>query len=175
MDKAVTWVTEVSAGVPVLADKAVVVQLLFESEAPQSLERVYGFFSQPGNLHCLMDGCPEFRLLHHEPEVRVGGTVWFEQTVARCLPVVLGFRHVEVVPLSCFEDEMIHGPFRYFRHRHEFEPRGGATLIRDRVDLELPWYYGGALATKGLVSAFTASFEYRHRRFAQWAEQELLA
>lgn len=37
-----------------------------------------------------------------------------------------------------FTDVQVRGPYRYWRHVHEFEPAPGGTRMRDRVDYEVP-------------------------------------
>ena len=50
-------------------------------------------------------------------------------------------RIVEFEPLRRFVDMQERGPYRYWRHIHEFEPVPGGTVIRDTVDYELPLGY----------------------------------
>lgn len=37
-----------------------------------------------------------------------------------------------------FVDEQVRGPFRSFRHEHEFRPDGSGTLMIDRVEFDAP-------------------------------------
>jgi ligand-binding SRPBCC domain-containing protein len=43
-------------------------------------------------------------------------------------------------------DEMISGPFKMFKHRHEFIPTTDGTLLRDSLDWTLPFGAAGRLA-----------------------------
>lgn len=45
-----------------------------------------------------------------------------------------------------FVDEMVHGPFRRFRHTHEFRPTLGGTLMIDVFDYRSPLWVLGVLA-----------------------------
>ena len=45
-----------------------------------------------------------------------------------------------------FDDEMVHGIFRWLRHVHEFHPRDGGTLMRDVLTWEAPLGPLGRLA-----------------------------
>ncbi|WP_342372332.1 TIGR01777 family oxidoreductase [Propioniciclava soli] len=48
-------------------------------------------------------------------------------------------RHVELEPGVRFVDEQVSGPFKAWRHEHEFaDGPGGSTVITDRVTWELP-------------------------------------
>ncbi|WP_418283120.1 SRPBCC family protein [Halorubrum sp. DTA98] len=65
---------------------------------------------------------------------------------------------------ASFVDDMLHGPFRRWRHTHSFYADGDETVLVDSVDYRLP--FGplgdavGPLATVG----FAGMFRDRHRR-----------
>jgi ligand-binding SRPBCC domain-containing protein len=42
-------------------------------------------------------------------------------------------------PISLFVDIQLNGPYRLWRHRHEFDSVPGGTEMRDRVDYVLPF------------------------------------
>lgn len=48
-------------------------------------------------------------------------------------------------PPRGFSDEMLRGPFAYWRHTHRFEPHNGGTLMIDEVDFASPAGPIGAL------------------------------
>ena len=50
------------------------------------------------------------------------------------------------IPGAEFEDVQERGPYRRWFHRHRFEARGADTVIRDRVEYELPFGAIGRLA-----------------------------
>lgn len=66
--------------------------------------------------------------------------------------------HDESDGSACFVDEMHDGPFPRWRHTHAFYADGPETLIRDRVEYELPF---GLLDRFGGVG-FEPMFCYRH-------------
>jgi len=45
-----------------------------------------------------------------------------------------------------FDDEMVHGSFKWLRHRHEFDFAGGITTMRDTLEWEPPLGLIGRLA-----------------------------
>ncbi|WP_254767600.1 SRPBCC family protein [Salinilacihabitans rarus] len=62
-----------------------------------------------------------------------------------------------------FRDEMVYGPFDRWEHTHAFYADGDRTVVRDRVEYELPLgglgEAVGPLATLG----FEPMFRHRHR------------
>jgi ligand-binding SRPBCC domain-containing protein len=52
------------------------------------------------------------------------------------------------------------GLYRFWRHEHTFEPVDGATLMRDRVEYELPLGLGGTIAQKDQLRRI---FDYPER------------
>ncbi|MEZ2391863.1 SRPBCC family protein [bacterium RCC_150] len=60
-----------------------------------------------------------------------------------------------------FTDEQVRGPFRFFRHLHEFRPDDGGTLMIDRVEFAAPFGALGRLAEKMVLR------RYLHRLIEQ--------
>lgn len=60
----------------------------------------------------------------------------------------------------------MHGPFKKFEHIHEFEPAGSRSILRDLLEVRLPWYLGGSLVVKLLIAP-------RLRRFFAFRYAEL--
>ena len=124
----------------------------FEQTIPVASEIVFAFFQRPERLELLHADWPSLRLLQYEPCVRLGGEVWVEVMFAGFVPIVLAFRHTTLQSPVRFGEETIHGPFCRFTHVHEFEPRFGQTVIRDFLDIRLPWHYGGEANIRRLVA-----------------------
>ncbi|MDG5817360.1 SRPBCC family protein [Natronococcus sp. A-GB7] len=62
-----------------------------------------------------------------------------------------------------FRDEMVSGPFERWVHTHAFYGDGDETLIRDRVEYELPFGPLGRAATPFSRIGFETMFRARHR------------
>jgi ligand-binding SRPBCC domain-containing protein len=61
-----------------------------------------------------------------------------------------------------FVDRQLRGPYRLWHHRHEFEPCGDATVVRDRVRYALPLGRLGAAANAAFVwRDLERIFDYR--------------
>ncbi len=63
-----------------------------------------------------------------------------------------------------FRDEMVDGPFEEWTHTHLFYADGSETIVRDRVEYELPLGTLGRAAGPLAVVGFEPMFRYRHRR-----------
>lgn len=147
----------------------------FEQLVSASYETVFRFYENPAHLSVLHMGWPGFRLLHHEGHIHPGATTWIEQTMAGCIPLVLGFRHTIYEPPHRFGEELIHGPFSLFSHMHEFEPVGEKTLIRDRLAIQLSWQYGGESVTRHLAAPSIRSlFAFRNQALECLADSDEL-
>ncbi|MCH9654739.1 MAG: hypothetical protein K0U86_06755 [Planctomycetes bacterium] len=143
----------------------------FEQLVSVPRETLFQFYENPAHLNNLHADLPEFRLLHHEKSIRPGATVWVEQTIAGCIPMVMGFRHIIYEPPSLFGEEMIHGPFSLFNHMHEFEDVGEKTLVRDILHITLAWPYGGEIGTRLFAAASIRSlFAFRNCTLQRMAD-----
>ena len=63
-----------------------------------------------------------------------------------------------------FRDEMVDGPFETWVHTHLFYADGDDTIVRDRVEYELPFGPLGRAASPFSRIGFEAMFRDRHRR-----------
>ena len=134
----------------------------FEHKARLPREELFSFFENPEGLEVLHAGWSRVRLLAHETRVRVGAETWVEVTLAGCLPMVLGFRHILFEAPVRFGEQAIHGPFSKFVHIHEFDPVAGGTLVRDLLEVSLPRHYGGESAVRHLLARhITQIFQHR--------------
>ena len=139
----------------------------FEQTLDVPRDRLFGFFEDPANLALLMRRWPGFCLLGHDGCVRVGRVTRFEARWGP-LQVVMFFRNIAYEPPRRFVDELAHGPFRRFRHTHLFLARGESTVVRDDLDVELPWQFGGSFVTRRFVAAHLRRlFAYRHRELSR--------
>lgn len=69
-----------------------------------------------------------------------------------------------------FRDVMSDGPFRRWVHTHMFYADGETTIVRDRVEYELPLgSVGDALGPLAVVG-FGPMFRYRHRKTRELLE-----
>jgi ligand-binding SRPBCC domain-containing protein len=68
-------------------------------------------------------------------------------------------------PPRYFADEQESGPYKYWRHVHTFDEVDGGTLMRDRVQYELPFGILGAVTHRLIVARqLRGIFDYRNRQ-----------
>jgi ligand-binding SRPBCC domain-containing protein len=126
------------------------------------VSEAFAFFADPRNLAKVMPPWLGFRLLRIDGlPMRAGTTVEYSVRA-------LGGARRAAVRVAEFEDGVRfadvqeRGPYRYWRHEHAFEDWHGGTLVRDRVEYELPFGVLGRIANTMLVARqLQATFDYR--------------
>ncbi|MDO5535135.1 MAG: hypothetical protein Q4F65_10850, partial [Propionibacteriaceae bacterium] len=74
-------------------------------------------------------------------------------------------RHAELVPGERFVDEQVSGPFKTWRHEHDFaDGPGGSTIITDRVTWELPVNLPGSIDQALVEMQLDGLFAFRERQ-----------
>jgi ligand-binding SRPBCC domain-containing protein len=139
-----------------------------EQFVPRSLDEVFGFFSEAANLEAITPPWLGFSLVGSEPVAMGFGTTIEYRLRLHRLPLRWVSRIALWQPGRAFVDVQVRGPYRVWRHRHEFEASGDATIVRDHVDYALPLGPLGELAHKALVERDLARiFDYRHAAVAR--------
>ena len=102
-------------------------------------DEVFEFFADAFNLQKITPPDVHFRVLTPAPiPLRKGTRIDYRLTVfgfPSCWRTVFALWE----PPVRFVDEQERGPYRSWIHSHEFSDLGGGTLVRDRVQYELPW------------------------------------
>ncbi len=115
------------------------------------LEAVFAFFADAANLEAITPRFLRFRILTPTPvELRPGARIDYALSLFG-LPLRWRTRISEWEPGTRFVDEQEAGPYAVWRHTHEFEARGEATLVRDVVEYALPLGPLGSLVHALLV------------------------
>ena len=142
--------------------------LFREQFVPRRLDEVFAFFAQAGNLERITPPWLRFRLVTDEPvEMGAGTLIEYHLRLHRVpLRWISRIEHWE--PGRAFEDVQVKGPYRVWRHRHEFRPVGGGTLVHDHVRYALPLGPLGELAHAAFVERDLARiFAFRHATVAR--------
>ncbi len=134
-----------------------------EQVVGRPLTEVFEFFSRAGNLERITPPWLAFRLSAPEPlEMRAGTLIAYRLRVRR-VPVRWISRIEEWEENRSFVDRQLRGPYRLWRHRHEFAPVPGGTRVRDHVEYALPLGPVGELAHLALVRRdLVTIFDYRN-------------
>ena len=137
----------------------------WEQWLPAPPEAVFPFFSDPRNLEAITPDFLRFRVLRTSTSTMQEGTRIDYQLSLRGLPL----RWQSVIeawePPRRFVDRQTRGPYTLWHHTHEFEPRDGGTLIRDRVRWAVPLGTLGDLVAGGWVARdVDAIFAFRRAK-----------
>lgn len=127
-------------------------------EAPP--DAVFAFHERPDALRRLVPPWERVEVVTPPSSLAPGTRVVLRMRMGP-LRVTWEAEHTRCERGALFEDRMLRGPFRAWVHTHRFLPSGdGATLLRDEVEYQLPWY---ALPAAPLIGRrLRRMFEYRH-------------
>ena len=125
------------------------------------IDQVFAFFADAGNLQRLTPPELSFQILTTWPISMQAGTLIEYRLRLLGLPFYWQTLISSWDPPLGFTDEQRKGPYRYWRHRHQFIEKDGKTEMIDQVDYELPYGLLGN-AIHPLVSGKLARiFDYR--------------
>ncbi len=107
---------------------------------------VFSFFADASNLDRLTPKSLRFKILGEAPRnMRAGTTIKYQLSLFR---VPFSWRTLIDVfePEQRFVDVQLEGPYRAWRHTHEFIEAPHGTMVLDRVEYELPFGPLGGIA-----------------------------
>ncbi len=138
-----------------------------EREVPFPVADVFAWHLRPGALERLIPPWADARVVSRKGEVSDGGRVHVR---VKRGPVAFDWklRHTAFEPGRLFRDEQEAGPFRSWKHSHEFEPAGrGGTRLRDRIEWEPPAAPASTVFARAAVEReMTRMVSFRQRRLA---------
>lgn len=131
---------------------------------PESINRVFGYFSDAGNLESLTPPYLNFNIVTPLPiEMRSGAIIDYRLRL-RGIPIKWKTEIAAWEPSRRFVDQALKSPYRWWHHEHLFEEVDGGTRVIDIVHYGVP---GGALIHNLLVKRDVRHiFEYRQDRLA---------
>lgn len=138
-------------------------ELRCEDWLPCPVEDVFPFFGDAFNLERITPPFLRFRVVGtSDRNVRKGTLIDYR---LRLHGIPFGWRTIidEWEPGVRFVDRQVRGPFALWHHTHEFEPRDGGTIVRDRVRYDLPLGALGRLTAGWLVRRDVEEI-FRYRR-----------
>jgi len=129
---------------------------------PRPREEVFAFFSDAKNLERLTPAFLHFRVHNAGPTAVHAGTLIDYKLKLFGLPLRWQSRIDSFEPGRQFVDIQLRGPYRSWRHLHEFSDAPGGTQMLDQVDYELPLGPLGSLAHAVFVRRTLGKiFEFR--------------
>ncbi|HEU0034688.1 MAG TPA: SRPBCC family protein [Kofleriaceae bacterium] len=131
---------------------------------PHPRREVFAFFADAANLERITPPFLGFQILTPRPIAIRAGTLIDYRIRLHGIPLTWQTRIEHYIPEDHFVDVQLRGPYRTWRHLHEFVVVPGGTEIRDTVDYELPLGPLGSLAHALFVKRQLATiFDYRRR------------
>lgn len=109
-----------------------------EQRVNRPIEEVFDFFSRAENLERITPKELNFKILRTSTPGIEKGTILDYRLSLHGIPFHWSSHIDQFNPPSGFSDEQMRGPYAYWRHEHEFEVDGDSTIVRDKVQYEMP-------------------------------------
>jgi ligand-binding SRPBCC domain-containing protein len=131
------------------------------------VEETFEFFADAGNLERITPKFLNFRIITPQPIDLHSGTLIDYRLQLYGVPLRWRTRIEEYEPNKRFIDVQLRGPYRLWRHTHEFTPEGSGTRMLDHVEYQLPLGVLGSVAHGVFVGrTLEKIFDYRRDRIA---------
>jgi ligand-binding SRPBCC domain-containing protein len=138
-----------------------------EQWVPRPLDEVFAFFSDARNLETLTPAWLKFHVLT-APDIIAAGVHIKYRLAWHGIPLRWTTEITRWNPPHDFEDIQLSGPYKLWRHTHQFQTRDGGTHMTDAVDYALPFGFLGRLAHALQVRRNVEKiFDYRYDRIQQ--------
>jgi ligand-binding SRPBCC domain-containing protein len=132
---------------------------------PIPVDEAWRFFSDPRNLAAITP--PELGFVIHGD---TGEKTYAGQRITYTVKPLLGIPVKWITLIEdvqephAFVDTQLKGPYKYWHHRHTFKAVDGGTLMKDRVEYELPLGPLGDLMHRLVVKDKVRSiFDHRYK------------
>lgn len=125
------------------------------------IDKVFAFFEDPHNLAKITPPEMGFQIVHIEGLPVAAGTRIEYRIHVLGVPQRWVAEITEHEPGRRFVDVQAHGPYRYWRHEHAFEPVDVYTVMTDQVQYELPLGLLGRIAQVVVARQLQRIFDYR--------------
>ena len=114
----------------------------FTQRLPVAREPLFKFHEDPENLRVLLEGWEGTTVLTTDGHIRPGARTGVLERMGP-FRIRFVFEHFLLEPPERFGERQVRGIFRVFKQVHEFqECETGATVIRDRLEVQLPVWLG---------------------------------
>lgn len=128
-------------------------QLYREQQLRCDIEEAWIFFSSPMNLSKITPRDIGFTVLSSNDDEQIFEGMIIDYTVSPLLKIPLKWRtRIGELELNkSFTDFQEKGPYKYWKHFHEFIPNKDGVLMKDTVTYELPYGMLGNIAHRFFV------------------------
>ena len=131
---------------------------------PCPRDRVFEFFADAHNLERITPPWLNFHVVTPGKILMKDGALIDYKLRIRGLPARWRTRIEAWNPPFAFVDTQLKGPYSLWHHTHTFEERDGGTLMRDKVEYQLPFGPLGDVVNALLVRRDVETiFKYRNR------------
>lgn len=132
-----------------------------QTQLPDSAQAVYDWHMQPGAFERLTPSWEKVSIHPANAEIKNGSQVELHIGSG---PIKIKWlaEHCDVEPGKGFTDFQVRGPFKYWRHRHEFEGNAEGCLLTDKIEYELPFDFLIPFGDFFVRQKLNRMFDYRH-------------
>ncbi len=131
---------------------------------PAPIDKVWQFFSSPGNLKNITPVNLGFHILSESQGNEMYAGQLIEYTVKPLLGVPLYWMTeiTHVQPMKYFIDEQRFGPYSFWQHQHHFKEINNGVEMTDIVHYKIPFWFIGDIANSLIVKKeLQKIFDYR--------------
>lgn len=146
---------------------------------PVSLEKVWKFFSDPGNLQAITPDNMGFKVIskHHGDTIYAGQIIEYKVSPVLGIPLYWMTEITQVKEKEYFIDEQRFGPYSLWHHQHHFKEIPGGVEMTDIIHYKNPLWILGRLANlffvkKKLRSIFNYRFQKVEELFGKWPGEQ---
>jgi ligand-binding SRPBCC domain-containing protein len=135
---------------------------------PRPLEEAFAFFAEAENLERITPTFLHFHTVTPKPIDLRSGTLIEYRLKLFGVPFRWRTRIEDFTPPVRFVDVQLHGPYKVWRHTHEFAAEGSGARMTDRVEYQLPLGPLGSVAHALFVRrTLHKIFDYRNRKVVE--------
>ena len=137
-----------------------------EQQLNTDLETAWQFFSSADNLPKITDPKMNFKVLSHFEDDSIFEGMLIDYKVTPLLGIEMSWQ-TEIIQVDfqkSFTDFQKKGPYKLWKHFHEFFPNENGVLMKDTVDYEIPFGFLGEIANGLLIrNKIKEIFDYRRK------------
>lgn len=145
-------------------------RLYREQQLYCDIDTAWRFFSSPMNLSEITPKDMAFTVLSEDQDQPIFEGMLINYSVSPLLGIPLKWQTkiIQVEHQKSFTDFQQKGPYKYWKHFHEFIPNEKGILMKDTVEYELPFgVFGNVVHSLLVKKKLNKIFDYRHQVLKQ--------